>query len=132
MSHPPSDVIHACAIAGETCIPYRRSGRGQPVFVLAGDDALTAALLHEPPAGFSIIAPEFSSPVVASDDRSAWIETLLDALGMERVSIVAHDPLVAPARALAMTAPDRVARVLSSADHPTPLAIAKALMRGVD
>jgi pimeloyl-ACP methyl ester carboxylesterase len=103
-------------------------GAGPPVLLLHGFPS-TRRLWAEviPPlvdAGFRALAPDLAgygassaAPGVRIDmaSQARWMEGLLDALGIARAAVVAHDVGTAAAQLLATGSPDRV-RALALAD----------------
>ena len=119
-----SSIVRACAIIGDTVVPYRRVGRGQPVLVLvAGADPATASM-SAPPRDLCVITPD---AVPRGPAFNPWLALFLDALGLQGASIVAVGNFARLARDFAALEPDRVRRVLSIRDDEGPLAVADAL-----
>lgn len=84
-------------------MPYRLLGAGPPLLVLGHVDGV------EGYAGrFRVIVPEMPD---SGDDLGAWLTGFLEGLGTTGVTVLAAEPYHAAARQLALTDPDRVARV---------------------
>jgi pimeloyl-ACP methyl ester carboxylesterase len=114
-------VIHL----GEARVRFDDDGKGEPVLLLHGFPTTrrlwkrVAPLLVE--QGFRVIAPdlvgygESIAPPAAEPDmasQATWILGLLDALGLARVALVAHDVGTAAAQILAARAPERVRKLV--------------------
>lgn len=111
------------------------TGRGEPVLLLHGLGSLGAEILsafappgEAPPPGLRFIAPDrpgygASDPLPdALDPRDwgLWIGPLLDALGLDRVTIVAHSIGAASALNFASQNPGRVRALLLVAPFCRP------------
>ena len=113
---------------GEAAVRFEDMGRGEPVLLLHGFPTSrhlwkqVAPLLVE--AGFRVVAPDLvgygesicppsSEPDMASE--AGWMLGLLDAIGVERAHIVAHDVGTAAAQVLVTGTPER-ARTLVMMD----------------
>jgi len=117
-------IIRACAIIGNTVVPYRRVGRGHPVLLMAAAVAAATVPLPEAPRGLCVIAPEGSPHGPAFIE---WLAVFLDSLGIQDMSIIGIGNFAGLAREFAALEPDRVRRVLSISDGENPLAVADAL-----
>src|SRR5919205_3089159 len=105
---------------GEAAVCYDDEGSGDPILLLHGFPTTrllwkrVAPLLVE--AGFRVVAPDLvgygesscppsDEPDMASQAR--WMLALLDALGIARAAIVAHDVGTAAAQLMVARAPER-------------------------
>jgi pimeloyl-ACP methyl ester carboxylesterase len=110
---------------GDVSVRFDDEGRGDPVLLLHGFPTTrflwkrVAPLLVE--AGLRVIAPdlvgygESSCPPAVEPDMASqarWMLALLDALGIERAAVVAHDVGTAAAQFLAARAPERAAALV--------------------
>jgi pimeloyl-ACP methyl ester carboxylesterase len=110
---------------GDATVRFDDTGRGHPVLLLHGFPTTrllwkrVAPLLAE--AGLRVIAPdlvgygESSCPPEAEPDMASqarWMLALLDALGVDRAAVVAHDVGTAAAQILVARAPERVAALV--------------------
>jgi haloalkane dehalogenase len=106
---------------GDARIELDDEGTGDPVLLLHGFPTTRHLWKRVAPAlargGFRALAPDLvgyggsacppgAEPDMASQAR--WMRGLLDALGIERVALVAHDVGTAAAQILVATAPGRV------------------------
>jgi pimeloyl-ACP methyl ester carboxylesterase len=106
-------------------ITYEDAGSGDPVLLLHGFPTtrrlwrgVTPALIE---GGFRVLVPDLvgygdsSCPATAEPDLSSqatWITGLLDALGIDRFVLVAHDIGTAAAQLILARAPQRVRRLV--------------------
>ncbi|HEY6001889.1 MAG TPA: alpha/beta fold hydrolase [Anaeromyxobacter sp.] len=106
---------------GDATIELDDEGRGDPVLLLHGFPTTRRLWKRVVPAlagaGYRALAPDLvgygasrcppgAEPDMASQAR--WMLALLDALGIERVALVAHDVGTAAAQIMVATAPERV------------------------
>jgi pimeloyl-ACP methyl ester carboxylesterase len=110
---------------GQVSVELEDDGRGEPVLLLHGFPTTRALWKGVAPAlvqaGYRAIAPDLvgyggsSCPAGAEPDmasQAAWLIGLLDALGIERATVVAHDVGTAAAQILVARAPERVRRLV--------------------
>jgi pimeloyl-ACP methyl ester carboxylesterase len=110
---------------GEVILELDDEGRGPPVLLLHGFPTTRRLWKGVVPllagAGFRVVAPDLvgyggsrappsAEPGMASQAR--WLLQLLDALGLERTAVVAHDVGTAAAQILVARAPERVSRLV--------------------
>ncbi len=106
---------------GQVSVELEDEGRGEPVLLLHGFPTTRALWKGVAPAlvqaGYRAIAPDLvgyggsSCPAGVEPDmgsQAGWLIGLLDALGIERGTIVAHDVGTAAAQILVARAPERV------------------------
>jgi 2-hydroxymuconate-semialdehyde hydrolase len=110
---------------GEARVRFDDDGAGEPVLLLHGFPTTrrlwkaVAPLLVQ--RGFRVIAPDLvgygesicppgAEPDMAS--QASWMLGLLDALGLDRVALVAHDVGTAAAQILVARAPGRVRKLV--------------------
>ena len=136
--HPVS-LITASVCVGYAETRYTRGGTGDTVVVLAANSRSRATLTAALARWFRVIAPELQPPGVTDGDADrafteagtepadgsevARLAGILDALGLDRVSLVADESFAASAIAFALLAPERAAAVvltLSGASRPSP------------
>lgn len=106
---------------GEATVRFDDTGAGDPILLLHGYPTTrllwkgVAPLLVN--AGWRVIAPdlvgygESSCPSAAEPDmasQAGWMASLLDAIGVRRAAVVAHDVGTAAAQLLVARAPERV------------------------
>lgn len=114
-------VIHL----GQASVQFDDEGRGDPVLLLHGFPTTrllwnrVTPLLAE--AGLRVIAPDLvgygqsSCPPAAEPDmasQAGWMLALLDALGIARAAVVAHDVGAAAAQLVVARAPERAAALV--------------------
>lgn len=106
---------------GEATVQFDDEGQGEPVLLLHGFPTTRLLWKSVSPllvkAGFRAIGPDLvgygdsTCPPAAEPDmasQAGWMLRLLDALGIQRAAIVAHDVGTAAAQLLVARAPDRV------------------------
>jgi pimeloyl-ACP methyl ester carboxylesterase len=106
---------------GEVGFELEDEGRGEPVLLLHGFPTTRILWRGVAPAlvqaGYRAIAPDLvgygGSPCPAGVEpdmasQAGWLVGLLDALGIERATVVAHDVGTAAAQILVARAPERV------------------------
>jgi pimeloyl-ACP methyl ester carboxylesterase len=106
---------------GEATVRYDDEGRGDAVLLLHGFPTSRRLWTRVTPllveAGFRVIAPdlvgygESNCPPVVEPDmarQAGWMLALLDAVGIMRAAVVAHDVGTAAAQLLVARAPERV------------------------
>lgn len=110
MCNPPSPARLTGALAevrvGDLTTRYRRCGSGRPVVVLqpADDDDTAPSRLAELLSDHCrVIVPELPAGVT---DAAAWLRDFLDALGIERATVVVPEQLGITALALGGPTPD--------------------------
>ena len=113
MLNLPTDVVRACVVAGDVDTPYYRVGRGEPVLMLVGDTATLSALLAGLPRDLRALAPNHHT-----GEFGLWLSGFLDALGIQRVAVVADASFALPTVAFARAEPDRVARLVIVGECP--------------
>lgn len=106
---------------GDATIELEDSGRGEPVLFLHGFPTTGRLWKHVTPAiaakGYRVLVPDLvgygrsicppgAEPDMASQAR--WMIGLLDALGIGRVALVAHDVGTAVAQIIVASAPERL------------------------
>ena len=82
---------------------YRLLGAGPPLLVLGVVPGVEGYA-----ARFRVLVPELPDP---GEDLGAWLTAFLEGLGTTGIAVLAAEPFHAAARQLALTDPDRVARV---------------------
>ncbi|HSQ32832.1 MAG TPA: alpha/beta hydrolase [Gemmatimonadaceae bacterium] len=117
MSNPiPPDVVRACVVAGDLNTHYYRAGRGEPLLLLADDESLRSGLLAGIPRQLRVLAPDSPASVFSESaepgDFAAWLRSFLDALGLQRVTLVADAGFAAMALGFARTESERVTRLV--------------------
>ena len=123
MSHELlTDVVDARVVVGSVCTPYQAAGRGAPVIVLSDVPERVSPLLSSLPRHLRVIAPKLHEVEcqhsVAIHDFSVWLATFLDALGVERVTLVTDSAFEVGARAFAAQYPSRVRKVALLSPSP--------------
>ena len=106
---------------GQVSVELEDEGRGEPVLLVHGFPTTRALWKGVAPAlvqaGYRAIAPDLvgyggsSCPAGVEPDmasQAGWLVGLLDALGIERATVVAHDVGTAAAQILVARAPERV------------------------
>lgn len=90
--------------------PYRRSGAGRPILLLAA----VPGLFEELATGFRVIEP-LRVPVRPGDAAwAAWLQGVIDGLGLDRPALVVDASCADAARRLAAVDPLRVGPVLDA------------------
>lgn len=117
MSNPvPPDVVRACVVAGDLNTYYYRTGRGEPLLLLADDETLRSDLLAAIPRQVRVLAPDSPESVLSESadpgDFGIWLRSFLDALGLHRVALVADAGFAAAALGFARAESERVSRVV--------------------
>ncbi len=110
---------------GEARVALDDAGGGAPVLLLHGFPTTRALWKAVAPAlvqaGYRVVAPDLvgygdsTCPPAAEPDmasQAAWLLGLLDALGIESATVVAHDVGTAAAQILVARAPERVRRLV--------------------
>lgn len=111
-----ADVVHARVVAGGIHTPYDRVGRGDPVVLLTDSAERRAAILAAMPRWLLTVAPTElpagADPSDESADFPAWLRSLLEALGLQGVALLAEAPLASAALGFATLEPERVSHVV--------------------
>jgi 2-hydroxymuconate-semialdehyde hydrolase len=110
---------------GEASVRYDDEGSGEPILLLHGFPTTRLLWKRVAPllvnAGFRVVAPdlvgygESSCPPADEPDmagQARWMLSLLDALGIARGAIVAHDVGTAAAQIMVARAPERAAALV--------------------
>jgi pimeloyl-ACP methyl ester carboxylesterase len=113
---PPPDITHAIVVDKGSETAYRRSGRGEPVLVLASSDSpVSSALFGALARNHLVVTPSAcggeAEVATRGSSFAGWLRGFLDALGLSRISIVADETAGAAALGFALLEPFRVARV---------------------
>jgi len=135
--------LRTVAAAGTT-LAYARVGDGTPVVLVHGNLAshrYWQELLAAPPAGLELIAPDLPNfgasgslaDPITMPAYGAALAAFLQALALERVTLVGHSLGGAVAQACAGLAPERVARLLLlDSPAPGPFHAPEASLRGAE
>lgn len=111
-----ADVVHARVVAGGICTPYDRVGRGEPVVLLTESPERRAAILAAMPRWLLTVAPArlpaAGNGSDGSADFAAWLRSLLEALGLQRVALLADASMATAALGFATLEPERVSQIV--------------------
>jgi len=124
--------IRALVCDGTAETPYTRAGCGSTLVLVAADAEVRQSLVAALSRRFCVIAPDTpvpSDPAVAGTTFSGWLSGFLDALGADRVTLVADGRFGAAVIAFAGIDPDRVESVVivfrgaaEASEHRTAIA----------
>jgi hypothetical protein len=115
-SSSAQDIVHANVVVGgahDATTHYLRSGRGPSVLLLSGDEQVSRALIAELPKRCRLIAPEVpKSLAVTASGFHTWLRGFLDALGINRASIVVGPCFAAQVLGFGLAEPERIERLV--------------------
>lgn len=117
-------IVHAFAVAGDTCTPYIAAGRGPVVVVLTDSQRRASALVAGLSGNARVVAPApwesagWSKPAAGDTaafslaailrDLPGWMQSFLDALGLDGVFLVVDATFAADALRFVLLSPDRI------------------------
>ena len=115
-SSSAQDIVHANVVVGgahDATTQYLRSGRGPSVLLLSGDEQISGALIAELPKRYRLIVPDVPPSLAATASGfHTWLRGFLDALGINRASIVTGPCFAAQVLGFGLVEPERIERLV--------------------
>lgn len=119
----PVTLVHGTAWGPAGAMSYFQTGRGRPILLLHDVDGLMhrASLIARLAQAHRLIVPDLPAAdfgAAREKPQAAWLSDLLDALGFDDVTVIADADHAMPALRIALTEPERVARLVLLTDGP--------------